>query len=124
MSRSKDYQKLLNAKAWKFLRAWYLQRHPLCEMCKKEGYVRSAIDVHHKIPVESAKTPAEMWHLCYNPSNLQALCISCHVKVHKEMGKNKKKNVLERKDIALQRWIDKHKRKSGDQSVEQTDNTK
>ena len=124
MSRSKDYQRLLNSKRWKQLRAWKLQQNPLCELCQEEGFVRSAVDIHHKTPVESAKTPSEMYALCFNPSNLQALCISCHVKVHKEMGKNKKKNVLERKDIALQRWISKHKRKSGDQSVEQTDNTK
>lgn len=124
MSRNKDYQHLLNSKRWKQLRAWKLQQNPLCELCQEEGFVRSAIDVHHKTPVESAKTRMEMEALCFNPSNLQALCIPCHVQVHKEMGKNKKKNVLERKDIALQRWIDKHKRKSGDQSVEQTDNTK
>ena len=112
MSRSKDYQKLLNAKAWKFLRAWYLQRHPLCEMCKKEGYVRSAIDVHHKIPVESAKTPAEMWHLCYNPSNLQALCISCHARIHKEAMSHTKAAHKQREDERLARWIEKHERKS------------
>ena len=112
MSRSKDYQRLLNSKQWKQLRAWKLQQNPLCELCQEEGFVRSAVDIHHKTPVESAKTPREMEALCFNPSNLQALCISCHVKVHKEMGKNKKKNVLERKDIALQRWIEKHERKS------------
>ena len=116
MSRDKNYQKLLNSKRWKQLRMWKLAQNPLCEMCEAEGKVKSAIDVHHKTPVESAKTPQEMEQLCFNPNNLQSLCISCHVKIHKDMGKNKKENVLERKDIALQRWISKHNKKFGDQS--------
>ena len=111
MSRNKDYQRLLNSKRWKELRAWKLNTQPLCELCEAEGYVRSAIDVHHIVPVESARSPLEMEALCYNPNNLQSLCISCHVKVHKEMGKNKKQNVIERKDVALARWIAKHEAK-------------
>ena len=111
----------------------YLQDHPLCERCYREGieqrgkpYIRSAIDVHHKVPVESAHTIQEMERLAYNMdgNNLEALCIPCHVKTHKEMGKNKKENVKERKQIALQRWIDKQTKKSGDPSAEPTDNTK
>lgn len=62
--------------------------------------------------------------MCFNPNNLQALCIPCHVKTHKEMGKNKKENVKERKQIALQRWIYKQTKKSGDPSATPTDNTK
>ena len=75
MSRNKDYQRLLNSKRWKELRALKLQQNPLCELCQAEGYVASAIDIHHKIPVESARTPQEMEALCFNPSNLQSLCI-------------------------------------------------
>ena len=124
MSRSKDYQRLLNSKRWKMLRQEYLRAHPLCERCKADGYVRSAIDVHHKVPVESAHTIQEMEQLAYDWNNLQALCIPCHVKTHKEMGKNKKENVKERKQIALQRWIDKQTKKSGDPSATPTDNMK
>ena len=114
MSRDPRYQRLLNSKRWKMLRQEYLRAHPLCERCKAEGYVRSAIDVHHKVPVESAHTIQEMEQLAYDWNNLQALCIPCHVKTHKEMGKNKKENVNERKQIALQRWIDIQTKKSGD----------
>ena len=60
MSRDKDYQRLLNSKQWKRLRQWQLQREPLCEICKLEGIVTSAIDVHHKVPVESAHNLDDM----------------------------------------------------------------
>ena len=75
MSRNKEYQRLLNSKRWKELRAWKLQQNPLCELCQAEGYVTSAIDIHHKTPVESARTPQEMEALCFNPSNLQSLLL-------------------------------------------------
>ena len=130
MSRDPKYQKLLNSKRWKQLRMAYLQEHPLCERCYREGieqrgkpYKRSAIDVHHKVPVESAHTIQEMEQLAYDWNNLQALCIPCHMKTHKEMGKNKKENVKERKQIALQRWIDKQIKKCGDQSKEPMEST-
>ena len=123
MSRDPKYQRLLNSKRWKMLRQEYLRAHPLCERCKAEGHVRSAIDVHHKVPVESAHTIQEMEQLAYDWNNLQALCIPCHMKTHKEMGKNKKENVKERKQIALQRWIDKQIKKCGDQSKEPMEST-
>lgn len=108
MSRSKDYQRLLNSKRWKELRAWKLNKNPLCELCQEEGYVRSAIDVHHKTPVESARTPQEMEQLCFTPANLQALCISCHIKVHKDAGSHTKAAHQQREDERLQRWIKRH----------------
>ena len=114
MSRNRDYQKLLNSRRWKELRVWKLQHNPLCELCQQEGYVRASVDVHHIKPVESATSLKEMEELCFSPANLMALCIPCHVKVHKEMGKNKKKNIIERKHISLQRWIQKNS-KCGDQ---------
>ena len=123
MSRDPRYQRLLNSKRWKLLRQEYLRAHPLCERCKREGYVRSAIDVHHKVPVESAHSIQEMEQLTYDWNNLQALCIPCHVKTHKEMGKNKKENVIERKQTALQRWIDKQSKRNGDPSKEPTEST-
>lgn len=116
MSRNKDYQRLLNTKRWKELRAWKLQQNPLCEMCQAEGYVRAAVDVHHIRPVESAHSVSEMEQLCYDiKGNTMSLCIPCHVKVHKEMGKNKKENVIERKKISLQRWIQKNRPSNGEQ---------
>ena len=104
MSRNKDYQHLLNSKRWKQLREWKLQQNPLCELCEAEGFVRSAIDVHHKTPVESARTPQEMEQLCFNPSNLQALCISCHSKVHREARSHTKASHQQREHDRFERW--------------------
>ena len=115
MSRDPKYQKLLNSKRWKQLRMAYLQEHPLCERCYREGieqrgkpYIRSAIDVHHKIPVESARTPQEMEQLCFNPLNLQALCISCHAKIHREAKSHTKEAHQQREDERLARWKARH----------------
>lgn len=110
MSRSKEYQRLLNSKRWKTLRADYLRAHPLCEMCEAEGYVVASIDCHHRKPVESAKTQTEMERLCYDWNNLQALCIPCHIKVHAEARSHSKQAHQERERDRLQQWLSKHKK--------------
>ena len=111
MSRSRDYQKLLNSKRWKTLRAWKLQQNPLCELCEAEGYIRSAVDVHHKVPVESARTPEEMSRLCFNPNNLQALCISCHANVHRQARSHSRQAHKQRERDRLERWKEELERR-------------
>lgn len=111
MSRNKDYQRLLNSKRWKELRAWKLNQQPLCELCEAEGYVRSAIDVHHIDPCESARTLDELEAKCFNPANLQSLCISCHAKLHREAKSHTKEVHKQREDERLARWVAKHKSK-------------
>ena len=118
MSRNKDYQRLLNTKKWKELRAWKLQQNPLCEMCQAEGYVRAAVDVHHIIPVESAHTLQEMEQLCYDiKGNTMSLCIPCHVKVHKEERSHTKEAHKQRQKDNLARWIARNR---GDAAVPET----
>ena len=117
MSRDPKYQKLLNQKRWKQLRMEYLQEHPLCERCYREGieqrgkpYIRSAIDVHHKVPVESAHTIQEMEALCFNEApeqRLEALCIPCHIKAHAEQRSHSKEAHQQREDDRMQRWIER-----------------
>ena len=109
MSRDTRYQKLLNSKRWRELRVQYLQAHPVCERCEAEGYVRAAVDLHHRIPVETAKSDQEMERLCFDLNNLQALCVPCHVKTHKEMGKNTRANVKAREAERLARWKERIK---------------
>lgn len=53
--------------------------------------------MHHITPVEDGRSKSDMAALAYNPSNLMALCISCHVAVHKELGKNSNENQLKHK---------------------------
>ena len=112
MSRDPRYQKLLNSKRWKMIRAAYLRQHPLCERCQREGFVTAAVDVHHKTPVESAKTEQEMEYLAYNMggNNLEALCIPCHIKTHKEMHKGTKANRKEREEQRMSRWSESVRR--------------
>lgn len=105
MSRNKQYQQLLNSKRWKELRMWKLQKNPLCEICQSDGYIRSAIDVHHITPVETATTQQEMESLCFNPLNLQALCISCHARIHREERSHTKQVHKQRAEERLSRWI-------------------
>lgn len=108
MSRDKRYQKLLNSKRWKMLRQWKIQRDPLCEVCKADGKVVSMVDVHHKVPVETGHTIAEMEALCYNPDNLQSLCIPCHIKAHQQLRSKSVEVAKVRKQARLERWIDKN----------------
>lgn len=94
------YVSLLNSKDWQGvngLRARTLRAHPLCQMCEKEGIVKSAVDVHHIQPVEGVgrryqlgetlpeSVKEAMRQRCFNPNNVIALCIPCHIKIHKEM---------------------------------------
>lgn len=97
------------------IRADYLRQHPLCERCRREGiaagvlpdgYVTSAVDVHHKIPVERAKTTYEMERLAYDVSNLEALCIPCHIETHQEMLSHTKEKVAENKARARARFLE------------------
>ena len=124
MSRNKDYQHLLNSKRWKQLREWKLQQNPLCELCEAEGFVRSAIDVHHKTPVESARTPQEMEQLCFNPSNLQALCISCHSKIHREARSHTKESHQQRERDRFERWKAELERRVATIQAKANDNPK
>ena len=70
--------------------------------------MRSAVDVHHKKPVESAKTEQEMERLAYNldGNNLEALCIPCHIKTHKELRSHTKEKVAENKARARRRFME------------------
>ena len=114
MSRDPNYQRLLNSKRWKMLRQEYLRAHPLCERCYQEGIeqtgkplIRSAIDVHHVIPVESAHTIQEMEALCFNEApeqRLEALCIPCHASIHKAERSHSKQAHKQREDDRLERW--------------------
>lgn len=114
MSRDPRYQRLLNDRRWRELRIAYLREHPLCERCIREGkaagvpegYITPAIDVHHRVPVETAKTLQEMERLAYDWNNLEALCIPCHSRTHREMGKGTKALAKQRAQERHTRWID------------------
>ena len=58
--------------AWNKARKKYLESHPLCVQCMKEGRYVKATDVDHIIPHRGNQV------LFWEQSNWQALCHSCH----------------------------------------------
>jgi len=52
------------------VRGRFLQAHPLCEMCLKQGRTTPATEVHHILPLGRGGTNHE--------SNLLSLCNRCH----------------------------------------------
>ena len=108
MSRDPIYQKLLNSPRWMEVKRQVWQRASgQCERCKREGYVTAGVDCHHKIPVESAKTEQEMKRLAYDwQSNIELLCVPCHIKTHQEMRSHTKEKVKENKARARRRFME------------------
>jgi 5-methylcytosine-specific restriction protein A len=58
---------------WEKIRAVYVSRHPLCELCLLKNKLTPVEEVHHKIPLENGGT--------HDFDNLQSLCKSCHSKI-------------------------------------------
>lgn len=106
---AKDKAEVYNSKEWKELRAMKLRStNGLCESCLKDGIVTPARCVHHVVPIETARTKTEMWHLAIDcgVQGLQALCFACHARIHKEMGSSTAKIVKARADARQERWAD------------------
>ncbi len=76
-TRSPDTNKKYG-RAWVRIRHRYASKHPLCEMCLKNGRYIAVEEVHHIIPLSEGGTHDEL--------NLMSLCRSCHEKIHKERG--------------------------------------
>jgi 5-methylcytosine-specific restriction endonuclease McrA len=98
------YVSLLNSQEWQGingLRARTLRAHPLCQLCEKQGLVVSAVDVHHLKPVEGVGpyinvgeelpewVKAAMRERCFDEKNVIALCIPCHIEIHRQMKSHK-----------------------------------
>jgi len=65
-------------RAWDIIRAAFLQAHPLCEQCQREGRLTAAVLAHHKIKITDGGT--NDW------ANLMALCSPCHSRTHIRQG--------------------------------------
>lgn len=84
--KHKLYMQLLNSRRWwGDVRIEHLRKHPLCQMCERDGIITSAVDVHHLTPVQSVPIN-KMESVCYDPNNLISLCIECHRKIHRQIG--------------------------------------
>ena len=60
--------------SWRKARSDFLQKHPLCEDCMKEGIYTQATDLHHRMKAK------EHPHLFYDDRYWMPLCHSCHSK--------------------------------------------
>ena len=77
--------KLIKSSKWRKVRNEYLHEHPTCERCGK-----LATEVHHIKPLTRFKNDLpKMEQMAFDEDNLMAVCPSCHVKLHVELGKYK-----------------------------------
>ena len=122
MSRDTRYQRLLNSRRWFEVKKIVWQRSGgLCERCRREGiaagilpdgYITPGVDCHHIKPVEGARTedgPDGMKARCYDPDNIELLCVPCHIKTHQEMRSHTKEQVQANKARGAERrasWLD------------------
>ena len=120
MSRSKDYQRLLNSPRWAEVKRIVDQRaNGKCERCiemgkaagVKRGWLTPGVDHHHIKPVESGRTLEEMERLCYDPDNVRLLCVPCHIAVHTEQRSHSKEAHKQREDDRLSQWISRQSRR-------------
>lgn len=74
-------------RAWKKIRDRHMAEYPLCEMCKKQGRLARAEEVHHIKPLSMGGTNDD--------GNLMSLCKVCHSEITAKEGG---------------RWISKHKK--------------
>ncbi len=65
-------------RAWKRIRDRYINLHPLCEECKRNGILTPAEEVHHIKPLSKGGGNER--------SNLMSLCKSCHSRITVESG--------------------------------------
>ena len=65
-------------RAWKRIRDRYMNAHPLCERCLKEGKYVKAEQVHHIKPLAEGGN--------HNEENLMSLCTASHAKIHADRG--------------------------------------
>ena len=114
MAHSKLYVQLMNSREWRELREAKLRANPLCECCQAQGYVVAARCVHHIVEVESGRTEQECRDLCFQWTNLQALCFRCHSAIHSAAKYHSKDVHQQRSQERLNQWINKHKPNNND----------
>ena len=64
--------RLYTTTRWRRGRIYFLQRNPLCVMCKRGGRVSAARVVDHVVPHKGDEL------LFFDQANWQALCFTCH----------------------------------------------
>ncbi len=87
-----------HSKEWQAVRREVLRRDKgLCQVCLKQGHITPANTVHHIQPIRTFKNGKNIiaggWDRRLDPSNLEAICMSCHNKEHPEKGMSKRQRI-------------------------------
>ncbi len=91
-ARRLQRQKMYRLKEWKNLRDYWMQQHPLCQMCQLKGIVKEGEHVHHMLsPFEEGISDLEAKLRLLSWQNLMTLCRECHNEMHGNVKKKKKK---------------------------------
>ena len=84
MDKKQDwYTKFIKSFAWEKCSESYMNSvNGLCERCKRDGKLKPAKEVHHKVKL----TPSNVNNptISLNWDNLEALCKECHMKEHRK----------------------------------------
>lgn len=71
------YDSFYQSKEWSLLRNQkFYDAEGLCELCRKNGIIKEAKEVHHIVPIEID------WSKRLEYENLIALCSDCHNAIH------------------------------------------
>lgn len=81
MNKKDNYHSKYNSfycsREWQQLRqAKWVAENGLCELCKKQGIIKEAREIHHIVPIEKD------WSKRLDYDNLLALCSDCHNQQH------------------------------------------
>ena len=96
--RQVDNASFYNSKRWRSLRAYYIQSHPLCAECNRNGITTGAKVVDHIKPITMGGSPIDI-------RNLQILCEPCH------NSKSGREGVAYRKSLKIRSAIKNKKNK-------------
>ena len=75
------YDSFYQSKEWLLLRNQkFYDADGLCELCRKNGIIKEAKEIHHIVPIEID------WSKRLDYNNLIALCSDCHNSQHERIS--------------------------------------
>lgn len=81
MNYHERYDSFYQSKEWSLLRNQkFYDADGLCELCRKNGIIKEAKEVHHIVPIEID------WSKRLDYNNLIALCSDCHNAQHERIS--------------------------------------
>lgn len=105
MAKDREYNRLIQSRRWRKLRAEHLRASPWCVRCLEDGVRTPATQVHHVRPVESVPT-CERERVAFDRYNLMSLCAECHRAEHNRTDISPVKERERRRNEILNRMFD------------------